>query len=161
MMSGHLWHTTFGAAKIIFSHSQLLLNNISGCLRHRLPSSSPWPSSSSPCGCTWLRCSPWQAADHSIRLPFFAFQSPISSWNVSPGKHGVHPAGTRGLPHGGFYGGYGAHYRGKREAEAEGDAEPREERSYGHGKAHPGPGKAGNFSLMATITSACQRNILG
>ena len=32
------------------------------------------------------------------------------------------------------------HYRGKREAEAKGDAGPREERSYGHGKAQPGPG---------------------
>ena len=71
------------------------------------------------------------------------------------------------MPHGGFYGGYGAYYRfdciafiskipvesngmvamayyrGKREAEAEGDAEPRrEERSYGHGKGQPGPGKS-------------------
>ena len=33
------------------------------------------------------------------------------------------------------------HHRGKREAEAKGDAGPREERSYGHGKAQPGPGR--------------------
>ena len=41
---------------------------------------------------------------------------------------------------------YGAHFRGKRAAEAEGDAERREERSYGHGKAaaHPAPGKSGD-----------------
>ena len=74
------------------------------------------------------------------------------------GKHGVHPAGTRGLPHGGFYGGYGAHYRGKREAEAEGDAEPRDERSYGHGKAaHPGPGR---IFFMLLITSWQQQKML-
>ena len=34
------------------------------------------------------------------------------------------------------------HHRGKREAEAKGDAGPREERSYGHGKAQPGPGRS-------------------
>ena len=77
------------------------------------------------------------------------FHSLFSKTTNLPGKHGVHPAGTRGLPHGGFYGGYGAHYRGKREAEAEGDAGPREERSYGHGKAaHPGPGKSGYFCMV-------------
>ena len=68
------------------------------------------------------------------------------------GKHGVHPAGTRGLiHHGGFFGYRGPHYRGRREAEAEGDAEARDERSYGHGKAHqahPGPGK---FDLDAGL----------
>ena len=77
----------------------------------------------------------------------------------NPGKHGVHPAGTRGLPpHRGFYGGFGGHFRGRREAKAEGDAEPRDERSYGHGKegsygkaAHPGPGKSGDFRLTLPI----------
>ena len=34
------------------------------------------------------------------------------------------------------------HHRGRREAEAKGDAGPREERSYGHGKAQPGPGRS-------------------
>ena len=34
------------------------------------------------------------------------------------------------------------HNRGKRDAEAKGDAGPREERSYGHGKAQPGPGRS-------------------
>ena len=68
----------------------------------------------------------------------------------NPGKHGVHPAGTRGLPpHRGFYGGFGGHFRGRREAKAEGDAEPRDERSYGKA-AHPGPGKSGFLTLPIT-----------
>ena len=40
------------------------------------------------------------------------------------------------------------HYRGKREAEAKGDAGPREERSYGHGKAQPGPGSGAHHICM-------------
>ena len=42
------------------------------------------------------------------------------------------------------------HYRGKREAEAKGDAGPREERSYGHGKAQPGPGR-GTHTYMCGV----------
>ena len=81
-----------------------------------------------------------------IMVPIFIRYQTLS------GKHGVHPAGTRGLiHHGGFFGYRGPHYRGRREAEAEGDAEARDERSYGHGKAHqahPGPGK---FDLDAGL----------
>ena len=39
-------------------------------------------------------------------------------------------------------------HRGKREADAKGDAGPREERSYGHGKAQPGPGRSTHICAM-------------
>ena len=43
------------------------------------------------------------------------------------------------------------HHRGKREAEAKGDAGPREERSYGHGKVQPGPGRSTHIYLVVVF----------
>ena len=51
--AGYLWHRPFGLAYHLHPHPTCL-HNISGCVRHSLPSSSPWSSSSSPRGCTWL-----------------------------------------------------------------------------------------------------------
>ena len=49
------------------------------------------------------------------------------------------------------------HHRGKREAEAKGDAGPREERSYGHGKAQPGPGRNTHIYVVVFGDSKLKR----
>ena len=50
------------------------------------------------------------------------------------------------------------HHRGRREAEAKGDAGPREERSYGHGKAQPGPGRSTHHICVGVWRFKSEKN---